>query len=153
MSSQRLFRRMIRQREGPRSMTYHALVALGEPGTILDTAVEDHRAWGDDTRLAMAASLLAEIGAMSLPAIRGLIESDAPESGHLTWVVVAMRRITTADRLSLLVRLSMNPSEEVRETLLEGLEELEEDDLAQFIGLLGRENDSEALERARELLK
>jgi hypothetical protein len=67
-----LFPLYVKARGSLRNRIYEVLLYFKEPDAILTAALAEYRRYGNEERLAVAASLVADIGADALPALRVL---------------------------------------------------------------------------------
>jgi HEAT repeat protein len=117
--------------------------------------LEQFRRHGYEARLIAAASLLAEFGSDSWPALRSFAKSGAPECEAFVGVIAGLQGVPQMDRLMTLTDLAKNPDPNTRSRVLEVLEELGLGDIRPVLEALARPEAPEdsAREAARESLR
>jgi hypothetical protein len=148
-----LFPLLIKARGDLREHIYETLVRLEEPGTILITALAEYDKYGNEERLALAASLLADIGEPALPVLRMLIRSGHPECGMFLPVIARLHGVSTQQRLEILVHAASHPSPDVRYNLLQALRTFTLHEAEPLLRTLSRDQDTEIADEARARLE
>jgi hypothetical protein len=148
-----LFSSLINARGDPREQIYEELLRLGEPETLLHVALEEYHKYGNEERLALAASLLADMGARALPALRSLAQSGSPHCGMFIPVIARLHGVSVQDRLILLTALASNPNVYVRYNLLEALQALPAHETVPLLQTLSRDADDDIADQARAYLE
>jgi hypothetical protein len=136
-----------------RDRIYEALLLLAEPETILDVALDEYHRYGNEEHLAMAASLLADIGARALPALWALVRSGRPECEMFVPVIAHLRGVSVQSRLALLAQVASNPSTDVRYGLLEALRAFSPHHVIPLLRTLSHDGDTEIADEARAWLE
>jgi hypothetical protein len=147
-----LFPLYVKARGSLRSRIYDVLLHFKEPDTILTTALAEYRKYGNEERLVLAASLVADIGADALPALRVLARSRSPECEIFVSVIANLRGIRLEERLEVLAEFASNPGNDVRYSLLEALRALPTDDIMPLLTTLSTDEDEEIASEARAWL-
>ena len=148
-----LFPLYVKARGSLRNRIYEVLLHFKEPDAILTTALVEYRRYGNEERLAVAASLMADIGADALPALRVLARSRTPECELFVSVIANLRSISVQDRLAVLAELASNPVSDVRYCLLESLRALPSEDVLPLLTALSTDEDEEIASEARAWLE
>jgi hypothetical protein len=148
-----LFAALVPARGEQRNHLYQKLLHLGEPEILLHTALEAYRTHGNEERLAVAASLLADMGTRSFPALQSLVQSGSPECGMFIPVIAHCREIEMTRRLELLMILTSNPDVYVRISLLTETQHLRPEDAKPILQRLSNDTDAEIEEDARTYLE
>jgi hypothetical protein len=147
-----LFPLYVKARGSLRSRIYDVLLHFKEPDTILTTALAEYRKYGNEERLVLAASLVADIGADALPALRVLARSRSPECEIFVSVIANLRGIRLEERLEVLAEFASNPGSDVRYSLLESLRALPTDDIMPLLTTLSTDEDEEIASEAQAWL-
>jgi hypothetical protein len=144
-----LFPLLVKTRGEPRAQIYEALLRLEEPDAIRIVALAEYYKYGNEERLAMAASLLADIGAPALPSLRVLVRSGSPECEMFIPVIARLRGVSVQSRLALLAQVTSNACPDVRYSLLEALRAFSLHEAMPLLQTLSKDHDeaiaSEAL--------
>jgi hypothetical protein len=148
-----LFPLLVKARGNLRNHIYEVLLYFKEPDTLLSTALVEYRRYGNEERLVVAASLLADIGADALPALRVLARSRSPECEMFVSVIAHLRGISLQDRLGVLAELASNPSSDVRYSLLESLRAFPSHHIIPLLKTLSKDEDEEIASEARAWLE
>jgi hypothetical protein len=148
-----LFSSLINARGDLREQIYEGLLRRGEPEILLCAALDAYHKYGNEERLALAASLLADMGARALPALQSLAQSGSPECGMFVPVIAHLHGVSVQDRLTLLAALASNPNVYVRYSLLEELQALPAHDVMPLLQTLSRDADDDIADEARAYLE
>jgi hypothetical protein len=148
-----LFSSLINARGDLREQIYEGLLRRGEPEILLRAALDAYHKYGNEERLALAASLLADMGARALPALQSLAQSGSPECGMFVPVIAHLHGVSVQDRLTLLAALASNPNVYVRYSLLEELQALPAHDVMPLLQTLSRDADDDIADEARAYLE
>jgi hypothetical protein len=124
-----------------------------EPDAILIAALVEYYKHGSEERLALAASLLADIGAPALPALRVLVRSGSPECEIFVPVIASLRGISVQSRLALLVHVASNVSADVRYSLLGTLQAFASHEVIPLLQTLSHDEDPDIADEARRRLE
>jgi hypothetical protein len=103
-----LFPLLLKARGDLREHIYEALLHWEEPDAIRSVALAEYDKYGNEERLALAASLLADIGAPALPVLRVLARSDSPECEMFVPVMASLHGVSMQSRLALLAHVASN---------------------------------------------
>jgi CheY-like chemotaxis protein len=125
---------------------------LGEPKAILDVALAAYEQYGNEDRLTLAASLLMDLGARALPALRVLARSNRAECTFFVPIIAGLSDVRPQDRLQALAHLARNPHSAVRQSLLEATQALPSPEAISLLHMLCQDSDEEIAEEARECL-
>jgi hypothetical protein len=148
-----LFPLLLKARGDLREHIYEILLHWEEPESILIAALAEYHKHGNEERLALAASLLADIGAPALPALRVLIRSSPPESEMFVSVIAHLRGVSVQSRLAPLAQVGSNPSTDVRYSLLEALRTVAPYEIIPLLRTLSRDEDEDIAAGARAWLE
>lgn len=148
-----LFPLLVRTRGDLREHIYATLLVWEEPDSILIAALGEYYKHGNEERLALAASLLADIGAPALPALRVLIRSGTPECEMFVSVIAGLRGVSVQSRLAVLTQVTTNPSSDVRYRLLKGLSAFAPHEVIQLLQTLSRDEDADIADEAQAWLE
>jgi hypothetical protein len=148
-----LFPLILKVRGDLRDHIYEVLLDFKEPDTLLSTALVEYRRYGNEERLVVAASLLADIGADALPALRVLARSRSPECEMFVSVIAHLGAVSLQDRLGLLAELASNPGSDVRYSLLESLRAFPSHHILPLLKTLSKDGDEEIASKARAWLE
>jgi hypothetical protein len=148
-----LFPLLLKARGDLRECVYGALLRLEEPDAILIVALAQYQKYGNEERLALAASLLADIGAPALPALRILVRSGRPESEMFIPIIARLRGVSVQGRLALLAHAASNASTDVRYSLLKALHAFAPHEVIALLRTLSRDEDTEIADEARTWLE
>jgi hypothetical protein len=151
--ARQLFSSLIKARGDRRDRIYEALLHLAEPEIILDVALDEYHRYGNEERLAMAASLLADIGAPALPALRILVSSGRPDCEMFIPIIARLRGVSVQSRLALLAQVASNTSTDVRYGLLEALRAFAPHEVIPLLRTLSRDEDTDIADEARAWLE
>jgi hypothetical protein len=147
-----LFSSLIKARGDLKERIYEELSRLGEPEILLRVALNEYYKYGNEDRLTLAASLLADMGARALPVLRDLADSNLPEFKVFIPVIAYLRGISVRDRLEALASLAHNSSIDVRYSLLEALRAFTLHEAAPLLRTLSNDQDEDLAEAARARL-
>jgi hypothetical protein len=147
-----LFPLYVKARGSLRSRIYDVLLHFKEPDTILTTALAEYQKYGNEERLVLAASLVADIGTDALPALRVLARSRSPECEIFVTVIANLRGIRLEERLEVLAEFASNPGSDVRYSLLEALRALPTDAIMPLLTTLSTDADEEIASKAQAWL-
>jgi hypothetical protein len=148
-----LFPLLLKVRGALREHIYETLFHWEEPDSILIAALAEYYKHGNEERLALAASLLADIGAPALPALRVLIRSGPPECEMLVSVIARLRGVSVQSRLALLAHAASNASRDVRYSLLEALRAFAPHEVIPLLRTLSHDEDTDIAGEARAWLE
>jgi hypothetical protein len=151
-ATQWVFPLLIQARGEIRRHLYRALLTLGEPKAILDVALAAYEQYGNEDRLTQAASLLMDLGARAVPALRVLARSNRAECTFFVPIIAGFSGVRPQDRLQALVHLARNPHIAVRQSLLEATQALPSPEAISLLHILSQDPDEEIAEEARECL-
>ena len=136
-----------------REHIYETLLHWEEPDSILIAALAEYYKHGNEERLALAASLLADIGAPALPALRVLVRSGSPECQMFVPVIARLRGISVQSRLALMAYIASNASADVRYSLLEALRAFASHEVMPLLQTLSCDADTDIATEARTWLE
>jgi hypothetical protein len=136
-----------------REHIYETLFHWEEPDAILIAALAEYYKHGNEERLALAASLLADVGAPALPVLRVLVRSRRPECEMFVSVIARLRGVSVQSRLAILAQLLDNPSRDVRYRLLGALRAFAPHEVMPLLQTLSYDADTEIATEARAWLK
>jgi hypothetical protein len=136
-----------------REHIYETLLHWEEPDAILIAALAEYYKHGNEERLALAASLLADIGAPALPALRVLVRSGSPECEMFVPVIARLRGVSVQSRLALLAHVASNASADVRYSLLEALRAFAPHEIVSLLQTLSCDADTDIAGEARAWLE
>jgi HEAT repeat protein len=148
-----LFPLLLKARSELREHIYETLLHWEEPESILIAALAEYHKQGNEERLALAASLLADIGAPALAALRVLVRSGSPECEMFVPVIARLRGVSVQSRLALLAQVTSNPSTDVRYSLLEALRAFAPHEVIPLLRTLSRDEDEDIADEARAWLE
>jgi hypothetical protein len=148
-----LFPLLLNARGDLREHIYEALLRLEEPDSLLIVALAEYYKHGNEERLALAASLLADIGAPALPALRVLIRSGSPECEMFVSVIAGLRGVSVQSRLALLAHAASNASSDVRYSLLEALRAFAPREVIPLLRTLSHDEDTDIADEAQAWLE
>jgi hypothetical protein len=148
-----LFPLLPKTRGDLREHIYETLLRLEEPDSILIVALGEYDKYGNEERLAIAASLLADIGEPALPALRILVRSDRPECEMFIPIIAHLRGVSVQSRLALLAHAASNPSPDVRYSLLEALRAFSPHEVMPLLRALSRDEGTDIADEARTWLE
>jgi hypothetical protein len=148
-----LFPLLLKAHADLREYIYETLLRLEEPDSILIAALAEYYKYGNEERLAMAASLLADIGAPALPALRVLVRSGRPECEMFIPIIARLRGVSVQSRLALLAHAASNASIDVRYGLLEALHVYAPHEAIPLLRTLSRDEDTDIADEARAWLE
>jgi hypothetical protein len=148
-----LFPLFLKARGDLREHIYETLLRLEEPDSNLIVALAEYYKHGNEERLAMAASLLADIGAPALPALRVLVRSGSPECEMFVPVIARLRGVSVQNRLALLAHAASNASTGVRYGLLEALHAFAPHEAIPLLRTLSCDTDTDIAGEARAWLE
>jgi hypothetical protein len=143
-----LFPWHLKARGDLREHIYEALLYWEEPDAIRSVALAEYDKYGNEERLALAASLLADIGAPALPVLRLLARSDSPECEMFVPVMASLHGVSVQSRLALLAHVASNASPDVRYSLLEALRAFAPDEIIPLLRTLSRDEDEDIADEA-----
>jgi hypothetical protein len=143
-----LFPLLPKARKDLREHIYETLLHWEEPDSILIAALAKCYKHGNEERLVLAASLLADIGAPALPALRVLIRSGPPECEMFVSVIARLRGVSVQSRLALLAHAASNVSSDVRYSLLEALRAFAPHEVIPLLRTLSRDEDTDIADEA-----
>ena len=144
---------ILKARGDLREHIYETLLHWEEPDAILIAALAEYYKHGNEERLALAASLLADIGAPALPALRVLVRSGSPECEMFVPVIGRLRGIGVQSRLALLAHVASNASADVRYSLLEVLRVFASHEVMPLLQTLSCDADTNIATEARTRLQ
>jgi hypothetical protein len=148
-----LFPLLLKARGDLREHIYETLLHWEEPDAILSTALAEYYKHGNEERLALAASLLADIGAPALPILRILVRSGSPECEMFVSVIARLRGASAQSRLAILAQVPTNPSSDVRYSLLEALRAFAPHEEIPLLQTLSHDEDPDIADEARARLE
>jgi hypothetical protein len=148
-----LFPLILKARGDLREHIYEALLRWEEPDAILIAALAEYYKHGNEERLALAASLLADIGAPALPALRVLVRSGSPECEMFVSVIARLRGVSVQSRLAILAQVPANLSLDVRYSLLEALRAFAPHEEIPLLQTLSHDEDPDIADEARARLE
>jgi hypothetical protein len=148
-----LFPLILKARGDLRDHIYETLLHWEEPDAILIAALAEYYKHANEERLALAASFLADIGAPALPALRILVRSGSPECEMFVPVIARLRGVSVQSRLAILAQLPVNPSPDVRYSLLEALRAFAPHEEIPLLQTLSHDEDPDIADEARARLK
>jgi len=148
-----LFPLILKARGNLREHIYETLLHWEEPDAILIAALAEYYKHGNEERLALAASLLADIGAPALPTLRILVRSGSPECEMFVSVIARLRGVSVQSRLAILAQVPANPSTDVRYSLLEALRALAPHEEIPLLQTLSHDEDPDIADEARARLE
>ena len=148
-----LFPLLLKTRGDLREHIYATLLPWEEPDSILFAALAEYYKHGNEERLALAASLLADIGAPALPALRVLLRSGPPECEMFVSVMAGLRGVSVQSRLALLAQVTANPSSDVRYSLLKALSAFAPHEVIPLLQTLSHDEDAGIADEARAWLE
>jgi hypothetical protein len=148
-----LFPLIQKTRGALRDHVYETLLQWEEPDAILSAASAEYYKHGNEERLALAASLLADVGAPALPALRVLVRSGSPECEMFVSVIARLRGVSVQRRLAILAQVPANPSPDVRYSLLEVLRVFAPHEEIPLLQTLSHDQDPAIADEARARLK
>jgi hypothetical protein len=150
--TRQLFSALLKARGEHRDRLYGALVGFTEPEMLLSVALSEYEQHGNQERLALAASLLADMGSLALPALHALVQSESPHCGMFVPVIAHLQGVSMQNRLSLLETLTSNPDVYVRYSLLDEISSLPNDDARPLLQILSHDIDPDLAEQAQSYL-
>jgi hypothetical protein len=148
-----LFALILRARGDLREHIYETLLDWEEPDAILIAALAEYYKHGNEERLALAASLLADIGAPALPTLRILVRSGSPECEMFVSVIARLRGVSVQSRLAILAQVPANPNPDVRYSLLEALRAFTPHEGIPLLQTLSHDEDPDIADEARARLE
>jgi hypothetical protein len=148
-----LFPILLKAQGDLREHIYEALLRWGESDTILIVALAEYYKQGNEERLALAASLLDDIGAPALPALRVLIRSGIPACEIFVPIIARLRDVSVESRLALLAHAASNANADVRYSLLEALRAFAPHEVMPLLRILSRDKDEDTADAARAWLE
>jgi hypothetical protein len=148
-----LFPLILKARGDLREHIYETLLHWEEPDAILIAALAEYYKHGNEERLALAASLLADIGAPALPTLRMLARSGSPECEMFVSVIARLRGVSVQSRLAILAQVPANPSPDVRYSLLEALQAFAPHEEIPLLQTLSHDEDPDIADEARARLE
>jgi hypothetical protein len=148
-----LFPLILKARGDLREHIYEALLRWEEPDAILIAGLAEYYKHGNEERLALAASLLADIGAPALPALRVLVRSGSPECEMFVSVIARLRGVSVQSRLAILAQVPANLSLDVRYSLLEALRAFAPHEEIPLLQTLSHDEDPDIADEARARLE
>jgi hypothetical protein len=143
-----LFPLLLKARADLREHIYETLLHLEEPDSILIAALAEYYKYGNEERLAIAASLLADIGAPALPSLRVMVRSGRPECEMFIPIIARLCGVSVQSRLELLAQVTSNPSADVRYGLLEALRAFAPHEVMPLLRTLSHDEDTEIADEA-----
>lgn len=152
MIHKELFSLLIKARGSARNSIYEVLQQT-EPTSLLCIALAEYYERGNEDRLTVAASLLADMGASALHALRNLARSNLPECELFIDVMAHLRGVSLQDRLQTLAFLAQHPSVDVRFGLLEALRGFRQREAVPLLHTLADDKDEDLAEEARARLE
>jgi hypothetical protein len=152
--TEKLLPKLLRGAPSRRRLIRLALHIFGQPKEILEVAYEQFQRHGYEGRLMDAASLLADFGTDSWPALRSLAKSGAPMCQAFVGLIAGLKGVPSEERSAALRDLANNQDPTTRLRVLEALEELDPQYRRSILEALGRPDAPEdsACEAAREEL-
>lgn len=151
-ATQWIFPLLVQARGEIRRHLYKALLALEEPKIILDVALAAYEKHGNEDRLTLAASLLMDLGAHAVPALRILVRAHRSECAWFVSTIAGLPGVKLQDRVEMLKYLVKNPHIEVRQSLLGATQALSSPEAISLLHMLSQDPDEEIAEEAREYL-
>jgi hypothetical protein len=148
-----LFPLIMTARGDLREHIYETLFDWEEPDAILIAALAEYYKHGNEERLALAASLLADIGAPALPTLRILVRSGSPECEMFISVIARLRGVSVQSRLAILAQVPANPNPDVRYSLLEALRAFTPHEGIPLLQTLSHDEDPDIADEARARLE
>jgi hypothetical protein len=148
-----LFSLLVQARGNDRKRIYEILLHQSDPAILLSIALSEYYHYGNEDRLTLLASLLTDIGARALPALRILAQFNLPECELFAEVIAYLRDVSARDRLETLSYLLRNPSIHVRRSLLESLEAFIPQEATPLLQVLSNDKDDDLAEEARARLE
>jgi hypothetical protein len=151
--TKRFFPNLIKSRGTLREEIYKCLINLKQPDAILNVALDEYDKLGNAERLALAGSLLEEMGAQSFPSLLTLARSGRPECDFFTHVIANLHGVSIDDRLEALNALASNPYPDVRLSLLESLHGLPYQKIFPLLQRLSDDENKSVADEARECVE
>jgi hypothetical protein len=151
-ATRQIFSALLKARGESRDRLYEALLGFTEPEVLLHVALSEYEQHGNQERLALAASLLADMGSLVLPALQALVQSENPQCGMFIPVITHLRGVSSQKRLALLEKLTSNPDVYVRYSLLDEISSLPNDDARPLLQILSHDIDPDIAEQAQSYL-
>jgi hypothetical protein len=151
-ATRQLFSALLKARGASRDRLYEVLLGFTEPQSLLYVALSEYDQHGNEERLALAASLLADMGSLALPTLRDLVQSRNPMCGMFIPVIAHLHGVNINDRLALLVILASNPDIYVRYSLLDEVLALPIRDAMPILEILSHDVDHDIAEQAQSYL-
>jgi len=135
-----------------REIAGELLREIAEPSTLIEETVRAYARFGDYQRHVRACTVLQEQGQEAFLALRAVSERRGPECRLFLDAMLGLEGVPDIDRVELLRPLADHPSHEVRELLVEGLEEKDFEGRESLLEALSSDEDEDLAERARDLL-
>jgi hypothetical protein len=126
---------------------------LEEPDAILIVSLAEYHKHGNEEWLAMDASLLANIGAAALPALRVLVRSGSRQCEMFVPMIGHLHGLSVQSRLTLMAQVTANPSTDVRYSLLEALRAFSPHDAIPLPRTLSHDEDEGIADETRAWLE
>jgi hypothetical protein len=92
------------------------------------------------------------MGALVLPALQTLVQSEHPQCGMFIPVIAHLRGVSSQNRLALLETLASNPDVYVRYSLLDEISSLPNDEARPLLQILSHDIDPDIAEQAQSYL-
>ena len=113
-SASDVFRRLFKSRGEDRDRYFDLLCASGDPSGGLQSAMADYDRLGNQSRLALAASVLSHMGPMALDPLRALFRSGRQEASHFVSALLGLEGVPQESKIEILRKLAESPDMECR---------------------------------------
>jgi len=148
-TTQHIFATLLKAHGEYRDHLYQEVLDGTAPEMLLQVALDEYETHGNQERLALAASLLADMGSKAFAPLQSLVQSDSPHCGMFVPLIAHLQGVSLPNRLALLTHLTSNPDVYVRYSLLEEISSLSNHDAIPLLQLLSHDIELDIAEQAR----